>query len=79
MDVHIMRVQYLAVMHERGQRECLTAKCSTSMIWTSVSYDPGFLCISRFLYKYFPYSLEPHTESRIRVSYYAVRYSGIPP
>ena len=46
-DVHIMRVVYLAVMHERGQRECITAKYSTSMI-SSVSYDPGFLFISRF-------------------------------
>ena len=31
-DVHIMRVIYLAVMHERGQRECIAAKYSTSMM-----------------------------------------------
>ena len=46
-DVHIMWVLYLAVMHERGQHECITAKYSTSMM-SSVSYDPSFLFISRF-------------------------------
>ena len=36
-DVHIMRVIYLAVMHERGQRECITAKYSTSMMSSVLS------------------------------------------
>ena len=46
MDVHVTHVLYLAVMHEHGQRECTTTKYSTSMM-SSVTYDPGFLFISR--------------------------------
>ena len=73
-----MRVLYLAVMHERDQREYITAKYSTSMI-SSVSYHPGFLFISRLSHYKFPYSLERDTESRIRIPYHALRYSEIPP
>ena len=46
MDVHVTHVLYLAVMHERGQREFTTTKYSTSMM-SSVTYDPGFLFILR--------------------------------